>query len=264
MKAKTILKVLLIFLFFQFNNLTAQNTGQVIYNTILESEDFTEFESKLVFFESKSLFTFAYEIKESELKRESDYTITDNSNAELKFDIGPSLSSYRRVYIDKEKNEVISTGHYYKAGTSNKCTITESMGLFNWEITDKSKLIGTFEAFEAKTSFRGRNYTAWFTYEVPVDIGPWKFHGLPGLVLEVTDEEMGVQFYATQVEIPTSENISISKPNEGKHLSYADYAELRKNFSNEFIDLILSKIPRGVKYTYEVQETTSRSIERDY
>lgn len=264
MKAKIIFNTLLILIFFQFNNVSAQSTGQVIYNTLLESEDFTEFESRLIFLESKSLFTFAYQIKETESKRETDYTVNDYNNAELKFDIGPSLSSYRRVYIDKEENEIISTGHYFKAGATNKCTIKESTGLFDWEITEKSKLIGAFEAYEAKTSFRGRNYSAWFTYDVPVDIGPWKFHGLPGLILEVTDEEMGVQFYATKVEIPSSGNISIKKPDEGKHLSYEEYFELKKNFSNEFIDVILSKIPRGVKYSYEVQETTSRSIEREH
>ena len=42
---------------------------------------------------------------------------------------------------------------------------------------------------KATATFRGRDYEAWFTPEIPVNDGPWKFFGLPGLILKVTDAE---------------------------------------------------------------------------
>ena len=91
----------------------------------------------------------------------------------------------------------------------------ESTGLFTWSITNNYKELGSFIVYEATTSFRGRDYTAWFTYDIPIDAGPWKFHGLPGLILEVKDEEMGVQFYATSVEVPAKIDFQIEAPDEG-------------------------------------------------
>lgn len=34
----------------------------------------------------------------------------------------------------------------------------------------------------ATTQFRGLTYTAWFALDIPINEGPWKFHGLPGLI----------------------------------------------------------------------------------
>ena len=35
--------------------------------------------------------------------------------------------------------------------------------------------------------FRGRTYKAWYTMEIEIEEGPWKFHGLPGLIVEIAD-----------------------------------------------------------------------------
>ena len=59
-----------------------------------------------------------------------------------------------------------------------------------------------FNCQQATVHFRGRNYEAWFTEEIPTSVGPWKFFGLPGLILEVKDSQNRVYFYAQKIEIP--------------------------------------------------------------
>lgn len=56
-----------------------------------------------------------------------------------------------------------------------------------WKInTDKQK-IGEFNTQKAETEMFGRKWTAWFATEIPIQDGPYKFHGLPGLIIKIED-----------------------------------------------------------------------------
>lgn len=57
-----------------------------------------------------------------------------------------------------------------------------------WEIQDSLRIIHGYECHLATTDFRGRQWYAWFTPEIPIDNGPWKLCGLPGLILEAYDQ----------------------------------------------------------------------------
>lgn len=57
-----------------------------------------------------------------------------------------------------------------------------------WRILPEKKQLGEFKVQKAATNFAGRNWTAWFTTDVPVQDGPYKFSGLPGLIVEISDE----------------------------------------------------------------------------
>ncbi len=59
----------------------------------------------------------------------------------------------------------------------------------NWTISTEKKKIGEFQTQKATTHFAGRNWIAWFTTDVPIQDGPYKFSGLPGLIVEIADEK---------------------------------------------------------------------------
>ncbi len=56
-----------------------------------------------------------------------------------------------------------------------------------WKIQPEKKKIGEFMAQKAVTDFAGRSWEAWFTPDVPIQDGPYKFSGLPGLIVSVAD-----------------------------------------------------------------------------
>jgi GLPGLI family protein len=56
-----------------------------------------------------------------------------------------------------------------------------------WKILPEKQKIGEFEAQKAVTEFAGRKWTAWFTEELPFQDGPYKFRGLPGLIVKLED-----------------------------------------------------------------------------
>lgn len=57
-----------------------------------------------------------------------------------------------------------------------------------WKISDEKQKIGTYNAQKAIADFGGRKWIAWFTTEIPFPDGPYKFYGLPGLIVKVGDE----------------------------------------------------------------------------
>lgn len=75
-----------------------------------------------------------------------------------------------------------------------------------WEIGDSTKMILGYECIEAISNFRGRKWTAWFTPEIPIQEGPWKLCGLPGLILRAEDGKGDYVFEADGlVQNPGSE-----------------------------------------------------------
>lgn len=57
-----------------------------------------------------------------------------------------------------------------------------------WKIANEKKRTGEFNIQKATTYFAGRKWVAWFTTDVPIQDGPYKFSGLPGLIVEISDE----------------------------------------------------------------------------
>ena len=65
----------------------------------------------------------------------------------------------------------------------------ESLEKPNWVITDETDIILGFPCIKATTNFRGREWIAFFTPDIPVQEGPWKLYGLPGLILKPYDSK---------------------------------------------------------------------------
>lgn len=70
----------------------------------------------------------------------------------------------------------------------------EPMPTFKWKLLLNFKTLLNHQCQKAVCIFRGRRYTAWFTSEVPIFGGPWKFDGLPGLILQISDEKKEFEY----------------------------------------------------------------------
>lgn len=77
---------------------------------------------------------------------------------------------------------------------------TEPLPDCGWELTDGERTILGYACRRAACTFRGRSYEAWYTPEIAVSCGPWKFGGLPGLILAVRDAAGVLELEATGVE----------------------------------------------------------------
>lgn len=66
-------------------------------------------------------------------------------------------------------------------------TYTQEIPALSWQPTEGRKTILGYTCGKAVADFAGRQWTAWYTTEIPLAYGPWKLGGLPGLVLSATD-----------------------------------------------------------------------------
>ncbi len=65
-----------------------------------------------------------------------------------------------------------------------------------WRLEEGVKDLIGYSCRKARLDYRGRRYTAWYTPAIPLPYGPWSFHGLPGLILEIRDDTDRVAFVA--------------------------------------------------------------------
>lgn len=78
--------------------------------------------------------------------------------------------------------------------------IVEPMPTIDWTICeDSTRLIMGFNCHLATTTFRGREWKAWYTEDIPIMRGPWKLGGLPGLIL-CAEVESFISYTATVVK----------------------------------------------------------------
>ena len=124
--------------------------------------------------------------------------------------------------------------------TDNKLTVIDEAGMdklyydetkekINWLIEPDTVTFFSYLCQKAACSYRGRNYIAWFTKDIPVSTGPYKFRGLPGLILSIADTKNNYVFECVGIEkITPKQPINISTNGIIK-TSRKDFLKLQKN-----------------------------------
>jgi len=77
----------------------------------------------------------------------------------------------------------------------------------SWAIGPATATVAGYACQRATASYGGRQWEAWFTRAVPVSDGPYKFSGLPGLIVKVSDTRQHYVFELAQLTKPTTERL---------------------------------------------------------
>lgn len=102
-----------------------------------------------------------------------------------------SRSALTKFHYEILKNKQTKNLYYILQipKTQDQFYYIQDKDLFNWNIVEETKLIKGYNVQKATTSYAGRDYIAWFSTEIPISEGPYKFNGLPGLILEISDTD---------------------------------------------------------------------------
>jgi GLPGLI family protein len=112
-----------------------------------------------------------------------------NPNA-LTLNIKGSPPTQAEEYYQYPKDKKL----YTEVNLINYYLVEEPLPVITWVIKADTMSFGVLHCQKAVTHFKGRDYTAWFCADLPFQSGPWKLHGLPGLILEASDSKKEVAF----------------------------------------------------------------------
>jgi len=120
----------------------------------------------------------------------------------------------------------------------------------NWTIENEKKKIGEFNCQKAVCMLDNRKFIAWFTSDIPSHDGPFRFKGLPGLIVEVYDLNhyftfslVGVKKQSLTINLPKN-FIETTKANFIKERTdfYADPAGKAKMYMGSSVQLADPKV----------------------
>jgi len=183
--------------------------------------------SYMVFNKEQSYYVTAKDSLELAHKISEQKTYSDEDGGQNTIYNGQKVSEEGDQVIFNIKENTIWSNLLYR----NQIYIKEIAPKINWKIEKETKKIGKFTCKKATTHFRGRNYIAWFTTDVPLPFGPWKLNNLPGLILEAYDTNKSVYWYFKSIEYPTKNKEIVKNmkiPLKSKILSYDEFKCLQK------------------------------------
>ena len=77
---------------------------------------------------------------------------------------------------------------------------TEDYAAPAWQpVADSSAVILGYQCSMAVATYKGRTGYAWYAEDIPLDVGPWKLGGLPGLILRAYDAQKHYDFTAAGI-----------------------------------------------------------------
>ena len=168
---------------------------------------------------------FLYKVEFKKYINRPDITVTDyiqvNTKGNTSFTFfynrmkRDSIESLRKI-SSQERYTLFVNDHPYSIKTvKNKAIFTAEVGDqyfsyeqtidFKWKLTDTKRKIDSYNCKLATVSYAGRTWNAWYTMDLPMDVGPYKFKGLPGCIVEMSDVD-GI-FKYTLIQTKRKDNL---------------------------------------------------------
>ena len=167
----------------------------------------------------------------------SEYSV----NAELQFNAAESRyerkqyeddeSSYRWrsedyiIYRNREKGETYDLMTLLE----KQYVIQDSLDCQSWKIKNDMKEIAGHICMNASfyDTVKGKEVIAWFALDLPIPIGPDRYCGLPGMILEINEANGAVVYTAVSVLL-SGEKVEIAKPSHKKKTKIITQEEYSK------------------------------------
>ncbi len=178
--------------------------------------------------------------------------IRTSSEEELYINLGVNDPIGNFTYTDKLKDSMYSRSPFLR---KKYICLREKIPVIPWKISAETRNIGPYHCQGASTVFRGREYKVWFTRELPVNSGPWKLQGLPGLILEAADATGEIRFLVksiTKLDTVYKPDFTGTTP-----VSLSEFTDYQRTLASDITRVIMSKLPRDAS----ISITAHKSME---
>ena len=157
----------------------------------------------------------------------------------------------------------------YDTAGMEQYVVEEPIENIDWTLSEDSlKNVLGYDCIMATADYHGRKWTAWFTPEIPLQAGPWKLAGLPGLILEADADNGVYSFVATGIQNTTRQISPVYLADRYEKVSRKDLLKAQRSFFDNPLGQINAKFgDKGVVVSGDVKFADASVvdlIESDY
>ncbi len=166
-----------------------------------------------------------------------------------------------KYYIKKNENII----YFTQVFKDEKSLVKDSLPNYDWNLkSTETRKIGDFVCKKASTSFRGSQIVAWYSEELNIPFGPWKFKGLPGLILELynVNDTFIHHWTAKKIIYPYEKKIQYDNDSKLQMIEFATVIEDMEAQIREQMKRMQSRVPQGVSVSETKLNRTG--IEKKY
>lgn len=131
---------------------------------------------------------------------------------------------------------------------------------FSWNITNEEKEILGYKVVKATAKAYGRLWEAWFTHEIPLDNGPYKFSGLPGLILKINDSQNYFLFDIVSIKSKDNKLVYSDKILNAQKIQKKDFIRSSRNYSENIIEELKQQ---GIRVNEKTQGMVLENVKRN-
>lgn len=195
--------------------------------------------------------------KESYTKKMKEQGVLDMSKIKER----PKGVNNYKIYTNYPEGEI--TYQDELVGRQNRYYYQENLKPIQWNIEPEKEEVLKYTCQKATCSYMGRDYEAWFTTEIPIKYGPYKFGGLPGLILKLYDTKQQYIFEAVGFEqLQNPKDIAYDMKGFQK-LSKNDFLKIQYSFITDPIAFISQSLGVKIEGLSTPQEQTKEGFRPD-
>jgi len=220
----------------------------VNYDLIVRSKINTVTPTTLYIDNDISMFTvFSPQVKELDVKAEDQKGCETCPKTAI---LMPGKDNYY-YYQDLDKHKQYSSYTSFQ----KKFNVEEDLMSFSiWVMGEKQKEILGYKCQNATIIYKEREWEVYFTNQIPVQFGPWKFSGLSGLILEAKSLDGIYNYTATKINFESVSNIFNKN-------SFNDYVKQNTITTwQEYYDLVNKKLYDRNKNAWSTDDETGSSM----
>jgi GLPGLI family protein len=174
-------------------HLTAQNQLFIYeYRFVKDSTEKSKSETELMVLDATKIGSKFYSLKKSIADSIHQDRLQKQAKDFSGTDWGLVLDVVEKTYPDFKIE-------FFNMLEMDKYKVTDKRKL-EWKILPDKEKVGELNTQKASVNFAGRTWTAWFATDIPIQDGPYKFHGLPGLIVKLEDKTQSHSFVLKEIK----------------------------------------------------------------
>jgi len=106
-----------------------------------------------------------------------------------------------------------------------------------WKLTNEKIKYLDYECQKATIEDEDQFVVAWYTTQIPTQIGPSSFNGLPGAILLISIDDGKYEIKATEVDLKSLDYTAITPPSEGKKVTQKEFDKINEEKMKEMEEM---------------------------